>query len=167
MTCSDCGAPITAHSQTGRCRPCAVRRNGWANAGRSRPDILRQKHPNWKGGAPHCSTCGVGITRRSKTGRCLPCVLASRRGANSPNWKGDGLASDKAGRQRARKLYPIAEDQECDRCTAEATERHHIDGNPLNNERSNIEYLCTPCHGRTRAARVRRAEATLTRNLAG
>lgn len=53
------------------------------------------------------------------------------------------------GRRRARILYKVPD--VCDRCgeTPSGTrkiERHHIDGNPLNNERENIAFLCLRCH---------------------
>ena len=34
----------------------------------------------------------------------------------------------------------------CTGCGANATERHHKDGDPFNNKRDNIVQLCTPCH---------------------
>jgi hypothetical protein len=35
----------------------------------------------------------------------------------------------------------------CERCgTQPATERHHKDGNPLNNDSKNIQGVCNRCH---------------------
>jgi hypothetical protein len=50
-------------------------------------------------------------------------------------WKGD-KAKAKAGNQRARHLYPCPKD----------LERHHIDGNPLNNAPENIVFVTRKNH---------------------
>jgi hypothetical protein len=34
----------------------------------------------------------------------------------------------------------------CSACGAKRAERHHIDGNPRNNRRSNVRPLCRKCH---------------------
>ena len=34
----------------------------------------------------------------------------------------------------------------CVACGANATERHHKDGDPTNNHKDNVVQLCTPCH---------------------
>jgi hypothetical protein len=51
--------------------------------------------------------------------------------------------NDKAGRQRAQKWF---KSKPCDVCGKEKTDRHHIDGNPKNNEESNIRFLCRRHH---------------------
>ena len=58
-------------------------------------------------------------------------------------WKGDAVGAD-TGRQRARKRYQAI--GPCSHCGATKTERHHIDGNTLNNEPSNIDVTCRRCH---------------------
>jgi len=64
-------------------------------------------------------------------------------GSKNPAWLGDG-ASENAGRLRAQKMYPACE---CETCGAKTRfERHHIDGNTKNNDRSNILVLCSACH---------------------
>lgn len=63
-------------------------------------------------------------------------------GEGNPNWKGD-LASAPAGRYRARGRYKLGN---CERCWKKAVDRHHKDGNPLNNDPSNIRRLCRDCH---------------------
>jgi hypothetical protein len=36
--------------------------------------------------------------------------------------------------------------RDCDRCGKPGRDRHHRDGNTLNNEPENIECLCRRCH---------------------
>lgn len=49
------------------------------------------------------------------------------------------------GRQRARRVYTLA--GACGRCgTAPALDRHHVDGNTLNNSPENILQVCRRCH---------------------
>lgn len=57
------------------------------------------------------------------------------------NWKGD-LATVAAGYLRARTMYPS---KPCSTCGKKA-EIHHRDGNTLNNEPTNIDFLCRRCH---------------------
>jgi len=64
------------------------------------------------------------------------------RGDKHPQWTGDAV-SEKAGRKRALKLYPVI--GPC-RCGADKAERHHKDGDTANNVPSNIEPLCRRCH---------------------
>jgi hypothetical protein len=54
------------------------------------------------------------------------------------------MASVSTGRDRARKLY--ARIGPCERCRNPRAERHHRDGNTLNNRQSNIAILCRRCH---------------------
>lgn len=55
---------------------------------------------------------------------------------------------EETGRIRARKMYPSPLG-DCENCGARrATERHHLDGDTFNNARSNILFVCRPCHGR-------------------
>jgi hypothetical protein len=51
-------------------------------------------------------------------------------------------ATKQAGRKRARALY---QDRPCEVCGAPA-ERHHKDGDTLNNEPSNVAFLCRKHH---------------------
>lgn len=60
----------------------------------------------------------------------------------SPHWLGDH-ATPKAGSMRARVKYVC---DVCERCGKKATDRHHDDGNTLNNEPTNIKILCRKCH---------------------
>jgi hypothetical protein len=68
---------------------------------------------------------------------------AKPRGSDHHSWKGDLTITPDL---RTRKLYPIVEGQECERCPALATVRHHTDRNQFNNHPSNIEFLCQSCH---------------------
>ena len=63
---------------------------------------------------------------------------------NNNAWKGDAAATQ-TGRNRAISWFPI-EGKDCLDCGAKATERHHVDENTLNNDPSNIAFLCRRCH---------------------
>ena len=103
--------------------------------------------------AKECAHCGATFTKAAigpisaaKWARrrycSKPCHQAHQRGENAPAWRGD-YASPQAGRKRAHVLYP--DPDPCEVCGAHA-ERHHIDGNPLNNARENIAFLCVRHH---------------------
>lgn len=57
-------------------------------------------------------------------------------------WKGDA-ASEPAGRARARRAYSLGP---CTACGERASDRHHVDGDTLNNDPSNVVPLCRRCH---------------------
>jgi len=68
-----------------------------------------------------------------------------RHGEQHPGWKGDSATCPAAGHRRARVLYPDL--GPCERCKLKpAVERHHVDGNTLNNAPNNIQKLCRRCH---------------------
>lgn len=87
------------------------------------------------------------LRRKFCSAECQEADLAERaremRGEKSPVWKGD-KATAQAGRKRAREMYPDV--QPCEVCGVEKTDRHHRDGNTLNNEPSNIAWLCRKHH---------------------
>ena len=90
--------------------------------------------------------CSAECGARAMAGRKQsPDHVASRvrRGADHPRWLGDE-ASRSAGHARAWRRY--RDIGPCVRCGAEKSERHHRDGNTLNNEPENIEVLCRRCH---------------------
>jgi transposase-like protein len=64
-------------------------------------------------------------------------------GSQHPNWKG-GKVSPQGGRVRARRIHPLP--RTCERCDKPAVERHHKDGDPTNNYRENLAFLCRRCH---------------------
>lgn len=66
-----------------------------------------------------------------------------RSGMLGVHWKGDN-ASQGQGNIRAIKLFPIL--GKCELCERNATDRHHKDGNTLNNEPTNIQRLCRKHH---------------------
>ena len=67
---------------------------------------------------------------------------AAQWGPYHPAWKGN-KASVRAGRSRALRKFPP---QPCSVCGKERSERHHIDGNTLNNAPENIAFVCRKCH---------------------
>jgi len=62
-------------------------------------------------------------------------------GESNSNWRGDAITIN-SGRQRAIRMFPHVTCRIC----GETGERHHKDGNPLNNHPSNIDFLCTWHH---------------------
>lgn len=93
---------------------------------------------------------GEDVPRRTpgpaKGYQFAPDVLASRqyvRGESHPQWTGDAV-SEKAGRKRALKLYPVV--GPCVGCGAAKAERHHKDHDTANNAPDNNEALCRRCH---------------------
>ena len=57
-------------------------------------------------------------------------------------WKGDQINA-KGGRLRAWTWFDLSN---CELCGAPGHDRHHKDGNPVNNDPSNIQSLCRRCH---------------------
>ena len=73
------------------------------------------------------------------------------------------MVSKTTGWSRAQRLYPnLATCQECG--GRPAVERHHRDGNPLNNAPENLALVCRRCHmrldGRTATEAARRLGRT-------
>jgi hypothetical protein len=102
---------------------------------------------------------------RSREGiKQSPAHLAarSRFGDDHPNWKGDS-ATVKTGRTRALRAHALPD--VCDACAMpKRLDRHHKDGDTLNNEKSNIAFLCRACHtqahgGSARMKEVRRGNS--------
>jgi len=96
----------------------------------------------WRKNHKHpCSECENIIGHQYTL--CLSCATT---GSRNSLWKGDD-ATDDAGRQRARRIYDNLRGGPCDDChEAPSLDVHHVDNNPLNNDRSNIAMLCRRCH---------------------
>jgi hypothetical protein len=62
-------------------------------------------------------------------------LAVSKIGEKNPRWKGDTV-TDQAGRARAERNLPHIK----------GAEKHHKDGNPLNNTPENIEYVTRKQH---------------------
>lgn len=107
------------------------------------PTCGRRRH---RGVGGECSTC---TNYRRKHGEARPFgagdgrAINARRGENHGGWKGDA-ATVKSGRMRARKNYRQL--GTCERCGTPATDRHHRNGNTLDNSQENIAHLCRRCH---------------------
>lgn len=81
--------------------------------------------------------------RDRRRGLDVPKLTVRLMGEQNPAWRGDKVAKRSA-RLRAQRLLRDA--GPCVRCGAAKAERHHKDHNPWNNDMSNIEVLCRPCH---------------------
>lgn len=67
----------------------------------------------------------------------------SKLGEKNPNWKGENACSQ-SGRLRAENWFPNP--KPCEICNSQKSERHHKDGNTLNNDPGNIQWLCRKHH---------------------
>ncbi len=57
---------------------------------------------------------------------------------------------DYNGMHRCQRRYPIRSDTVCEWCGSKRLlQRHHIDRNPSNNDKSNVVILCQDCHTKT------------------
>jgi len=65
-----------------------------------------------------------------------------RAGMLGVGWKGDAIKID-SGRTRAQRQYQLGK---CELCESNAMDRHHKDGNTINNELTNIQRLCRKHH---------------------
>ena len=131
------------------------------------PDVPKPKRGifNWDA----CHDCGKErwvkyILGRPKSRFCRPCGGKRRRGRNgygeqNSNWRGD-QASPFSGRDRARRMYPFP--KPCAVCGLKA-ERHHKDGDALNNEPWNIDWLCRK-HHMIADGRILRCNKCIVRN---
>lgn len=79
------------------------------------------------------SNHGLGNRYRSRLGT---------RGERNRWWKGDA-ATQQSKHGRARVRFEMGP---CELCAKPGKDRHHKDGNPGNNERSNVQILCRKCH---------------------
>lgn len=126
--CPDCGGPKYRYAVY--CRFCKAKGERNAMFGRKQSAEAKAK-----------------ISAKA-IGRPMP----ERRGEKHPLWKGDHARKNQ-GRGRARYWNPR---QPCQVCGAEKSELHHVDGNTLNNEQSNLMHLCRPHHRRIHPGNGRR-----------
>ena len=63
-------------------------------------------------------------------------------GERHPRWEGDAV-SQKGGRARALRRFPPGP---CETCGSAEGERHHVDGDTVNNASANVRMLCRRCH---------------------
>lgn len=108
--------------------------------------IIKQGSPNYtksKNVKYHrkCDTCGKEYTGWGKY-FCKPTCKQFPKLNKSPHWK-KNTTNVKTGRQRAWKMFKL---EPCEVCGSKKSERHHIDGNTLNNVRKNIMFLCRKHH---------------------
>ena len=111
-------------------------------------DIKRVNRPNpdshkliwWP-----CIDCGkerwIEIIKGQPSPKQLRCRPCSRKGSRNGNWVGD-RATENTGRQRAIRMYSS---RQCIIC-GKPGERHHKDGNTLNNNPDNVVFLCRSHH---------------------
>lgn len=75
------------------------------------------------------------LTGKKHTKEAKQRMSLSKIGVKNPRWKGDNT-SQEAGRKRARRRYKAPEGKQI----------HHIDGNALNNDPSNIQFVTPKEH---------------------
>lgn len=105
-----------------------------------------------------CPVCGTEALMLPHVTHCSrKCAGITRRGPANPSWKGDAVKR-RAARSRGHLRFPVL--LPCEDCgRTDDVDRHHIDSDTRNNDRSNIAFLCPACHGR-RHRKPRRACAT-------
>ena len=108
-------------------------------------EIATQMHTSLK--AIHRAMVRCGVPRRNLSQATRMATLAER----NSRWKGVNIDAA-SGRARAQRMYPK---QLCCVCSS-LGERHHKDGNPLNNEVNNIDWLCRKHHMKVDGRLVRR-----------
>ncbi len=104
-------------------------------------------HPRKNDPVKHCAHCGRQLERKTFNGRLEDHGVFLRR-----KYCGEECASK--GQRKAnptpgalRKRSAVFRKNKCQMCeTGENLQVHHIDGNPENNEASNLMTLCASCH---------------------
>lgn len=97
-----------------------------------------------------CSICGNMLVRkqseRSSSGKYFCCAKCRSDGIKQSLVGRNPIRSNnpKAGRARARRLYP--NNAPCEVCGKPNAQRHHVDGNTQNNLPINIRRLCPKHH---------------------
>lgn len=139
--------PASAYKRCTRCevtKPASdfARRNSAPDGleYRCRPCIKEQRREK----AGPCEMCG-GPKSSYERKICAQCIPASQAGEQNSNWKGDAV-SRAIGHDRARRMFTLPDQCEGEGCEAPPYDRHHIDGDTLNNTPENIAFLCRSCH---------------------
>jgi len=103
-----------------------------------------------------CGYCGKPLMRRRFNGRLEDRGAFSRRKfcdftcmASSFIGRDRGGRSNTRMRTEARLLVPEGPCEKC--CVKPGVHVHHMDGNPQNNERNNLQRLCAKCHRQAHA----------------
>jgi hypothetical protein len=78
----------------------------------------------------HLSPEAIRHIADARIGKHYPAMSEAKKGERNPNWKGNNV-NVKSGRDRAERKYPCPK----------GTERHHVDGNPLNNLSENVLFV--------------------------
>jgi hypothetical protein len=90
----------------------------------------------------HCADCSSPVSPGASL--CAQCVKNHKSGPLNGRWGTFTSTDPEQGRRRARRRKPLGQ---CERCaTAKATDVHHVDDDPLNNEPGNLLALCRRCH---------------------
>lgn len=117
--CVDCDKPVSARAI--RCLSCGSKGERNPIFGTQRPAHVREAISQAQRGVPEL-----------------------RRGETHQSWKGDA-ASASAGRARANRMHP--KPKLCEGCQLpKKLDWHHVDDDPLHNERENLLALCRRCH---------------------
>ena len=86
-----------------------------------------------------CEDCGKQTSYKKIT----HCPSCARKGARAYQWGKGEATTPNGGRAMARRHFDLGP---CKKCGAPGTDRHHHDGNPLNNAEGNVYPLCRRCH---------------------
>ena len=94
-----------------------------------------------------CANCGGEMIQPRWANGKLDSTFKNRKfcsiGCNKEFLLKSPATKPDAGRKRAQRLYPL---MPCVMCGSIKSQRHHKDGNPLNNSTENIKFLCQTCH---------------------
>ena len=80
----------------------------------------------------------------SHTERCKKVMSEKNREERNGMWKGNDAKESSIWARVRRGI--IIKGKKCENCDAPAKDRHHLDGNKLNNKLNNILLLCRYCH---------------------
>lgn len=108
--------------------------------------MVRQRTPD---PVKFCEHCGKQLTRKRINGRLEDSSVFKRRKYCDQTCMGLGRQKFDAGDSALHKRAVKHRKSICESCgTAENLQCHHKDGDPSNNDPSNIQTLCGSCHTR-------------------